>query len=431
MGEGFAPRILIGVDGGGEEAVEEEIGEVLILVECLLNFAEEAAAVDASAAPHEGDAAHVEVPAILFCGGAEEHVALGVGDDFGAVEGTAYLFNEGNAVGGGGDGGGAFKDFGGGDTFVFERGEAAGEDRFADEGDGLAGVEGADDGPLTGAFLACGVEDFVDEGLAVFIFFGEDVAGDFDQEAVELALVPFGKDGGELVGGKAEAAMEQVVCLADELHVAVLDAVVDHFDVMACAVFADPVAAGGSVFDLGGDGLEDVFNGRPCGGIAAGHDGGAEARAFFAPGDAGADEEDAFRGKSFGAAVGIGEERVAAIDYDVAGLEIGQDVVDGLVDGVAGFDHEHDAAGALEERCELLGGVGADDVGALGFVGEEVVDFGGGAVEYGHFEAVVVHIEDKVLSHDGKTDEADITRSVWHKLSQGTLILSPGKGSGQ
>jgi hypothetical protein len=131
------------------------------------------------------------------------------------------------------------------------------------------------------------------------------------------------------------------------------------------------------------------------------------------------------------AAVGIGEERVAAIDYDVAGLEIGQDVVDGLVDGVAGFDHEHDAAGALEERCELLGGVGADDVGALGFVGEEVVDFGGGAVEYGHFEAVVVHIEDKVLSHDGKTDEADITRSVWHKLSQGTLILSPGKGSGQ
>jgi len=403
----------------------------VILVEGFPDFAEEAAADDASAAPHEGDAAHVEVPAVLFGGGAEEHVALRIGDDFGAVEGAAHFFNEGDAVGGGGDGGGAFKDFGGGDAFVFERGEAAGEDRFADEGDGLAGVEGADDGPLTGAFLACGVEDFVDEGLAVLIFFGEDVAGDFDQEAVELALVPFGEHGGEFVCGEAEAAMEQVVGFADELHVAVLDAVVDHFYVVACAVFADPVAAGGSVFDLGGDGLEDVFDVRPGGGIAAGHDGGAEARAFFAAGDAGADEEDAFGGKIFGAAVGVSEERIAAVDDDVAGLEVGQDVVDGLVDGVAGFDHEHDAAGALEEGGELLGGVSADDVGALGFVGEEVVDLGGGAVEYGHFEAVVVHIEDEVLSHDGEADEADITRSVWHKVSEGTLILSLGKGSGQ
>jgi hypothetical protein len=70
------------------------------------------------------------------------------------------------------------------------------------------------------------------------------VAGDFDEVAVELALVPLGEDGVQLVGGEAEAALEQVVGFADELHVAVLDAVVDHLDVVACAVFADPVAAG-------------------------------------------------------------------------------------------------------------------------------------------------------------------------------------------
>jgi hypothetical protein len=29
---------------------------------------------------------------------------------------------------------------------------------------------------------------------------------------------------------------------------------------------------------------------------------------------------------------------------------------------------------------------------------------------------VVVHVEDKVLSHDGKTDEADIAGCVWHVL---------------
>jgi hypothetical protein len=118
-------------------------------------------------------------------------------------------------------------------------------------------------------------------------------------------------------------SLQQVVGFADQLHVAVLDAVVDHLDVVACAVFAHPVAAGCSVFDLGGDGLEDLLHVRPRGGIAAGHDGGAEARAFFAAGDAGADEENAFFGEILGAAVGIGEQRVAAVDDDVAGFEMG------------------------------------------------------------------------------------------------------------
>ena len=187
---------------------------------------------------------------------------------------------------------------------------------------------------------------------------------------------------------------------------------------MAGAVFAHPVAAGSSVFDLGGDGLEDVLDVRPGGGIAAGHDGGAAARALFAAGDAGADEEDAFFGQIFGAAVGVGKERVAAVDDDVAGFEMGTDVVDDLVDGLAGLDHEHDAARALEQAGELLDGMRADDLGALGFVGEEVVHLGDGAVEDGDLEAVVVHVEDEVLAHDGQADEADITHWIWHEGSQ-------------
>ncbi len=126
----------------------------------------------------------------------------------------------------------------------------------------------------------------------------------------------------ELVGGEAEAVLEELVGLADQLHVAVLDAVVDHLDVVACAVFADPVAAGGAVFNLGGDGLEDLLHVRPCFGVAAGHDGRAEARALFAAGDAGADEENALRREVLGAAVGVGEQRVAAVDDDVALFEV-------------------------------------------------------------------------------------------------------------
>jgi hypothetical protein len=66
----------------------------------------------------------------------------------------------------------------------------------------------------------------------------------------------------------------------------------------------------------------------------------------------------------------------------------------------------------------------ADNVCPFGFVGDEIVDFGNGAIENRNFEPVVVHVEDKVLSHDGEADEADITRCVWHTVSQGFLILS-------
>ena len=95
------------------------------------------------------------------------------------------------------------------------------------------------------------------------------------------------------VGGHAEAGLHQVVGFADELHVAVFDAVVDHLDVMAGAVFADPIAAGRAVLDFGGDALENILHVRPRGGRAAGHDARAMARAFFAAGNAGADVEQA------------------------------------------------------------------------------------------------------------------------------------------
>ena len=83
----------------------------------------------------------------------------------------------------------------------------------------------------------------------------------------------------------------KLIRLADQLHVAVFDAVVDHFDVMARAIFAHPIAARRAVLDLGGDALENILDVRPRGRRAAGHDGRAVARAFLAAGNAGADEQ--------------------------------------------------------------------------------------------------------------------------------------------
>ena len=211
-----------------------------------------------------------------------------------------------------------------------------------------------------------------------------------------------------LVRRHAEAARHQVVRFANELHVAIFDAVVNHFHVVTGAIFADPIATGRPIVHLRRDGLEDGFDMRPRRGRTAGHDARAVPRAFLAPGHARADIKQAFRLHVFRAAIGVFEKRVAAVDDDVAGFQSREEMFDELIDGFAGLDHEHDAAGFFEERDHFLDGAGADDIRAFGFPGQELVHLGDRAVESHHGVAVIVHIQDEILAHDGQTDECDV-----------------------
>lgn len=98
-------------------------------------------------------------------------------------------------------------------TLRLERRQAAGEDGLADERHGLAHVESVDGRPLARALLACRVEDLLDERGAVVVVEVEDVAGDFDEERVEDALVPLGEDVGDVLVVHLEAALHDVVGL--------------------------------------------------------------------------------------------------------------------------------------------------------------------------------------------------------------------------
>ena len=212
------------------------------------------------------------------------------------------------------------EDGAGDDALVFDGAEDARLYCAADDGEGDAHFDGVADGPFAGALLAGFVEDEVHDGLAgLGVFAGEDAGGDFDEEAVEFAFVPVGEDLGEFFGGGVDGGFEDGVGFADELHVAVFDSVVCHFHVVASAVGAHVAAARfafGDCGDLGVDGGE----GGPAFFGAAGHDAGAFERAFFSAGDADAEEVDAFFLEVFFAALGVGPERVAAINDDVAGL---------------------------------------------------------------------------------------------------------------
>src|SRR5688572_25262848 len=101
---------------------------------------------------------------------------------------------------------------------------------------------------------------------------------------------------------------------------------------MARAVLSHPVATGGSVLNLRRDGLKDLFYMGPRGGIAAGHDRGPTTRALFPTRHTRANEKNSFLGKSCRSTIAVGKQRVAAVDDDVAGLQMRQNRLNLLVD---------------------------------------------------------------------------------------------------
>ena len=350
---------------------------------------------------------------------------------------------------------GTLEDLRGGDALFLEGGDAAGEDGLGDGRGGDAHVEGVGGGPFAGAFLAGGVEDDVDEGffLRERILLLEDVGGDFDEEAVEGAGVPLAEDFAHFGGLEPEEALHEGVGLADHLHVAIFDAVVDHLDVVARAVFADVGGAGdaaddgfagggadeglaGLGVDLGGDGVPDRGEFLVGGAVAAGHEGRAEAGAFFAAGHAGADEAETFFLHRLLAADGVGPEGVAAVDDDVVGLEERDEAVDDRVGGLTGLDEDDHLAGLREGGDELLERLGPDETaGGGGIFGDELFGFFDRAVVNRDLEAVVGDVEGEVLTHHGEADESDVGVSFGHKRGgifygsrrgKTTLILTNG-----
>jgi len=86
LGHHLAPRGLARVHGVHEELVHQQIAQLGVLVEGVLDVAEESTADDAAAAPHERDAAVVQVPAVDTRRLAHQHETLSVRHDLGRVQ---------------------------------------------------------------------------------------------------------------------------------------------------------------------------------------------------------------------------------------------------------------------------------------------------------------------------------------------------------
>lgn len=193
--------------------------------------------------------------------------------------------------------------------------------------------------------------------------------------------------------------------LADELHVTVLDTVVDHLDIVASTLVANPLATSLAVA-LGGNALEDILDEWPGLLVATGHERGAISGTLLTTGNTGTDESEALALEVLGAAVGIREVGVSTIDDDVTLAEQRQKSLNPLIDGFASLDKQHNTARRLELVDKLLVVVSAnDELVVLGLVGKEVINLANGSVIGADGVVVVGHVQNQILS-PGQTPSA-------------------------
>ena len=409
----FTPVLLGRAQKVLEERIEHEVHQGRIAAVGVGDAVEEAGADDATPTPDGGDTAEVESPAFFLAHRFDEVEALGVADDFRGVKGVVDLLDELGLVRGDVDRR-AGELGAGGDALLLLAGENTGLDGGVDGADDDGVFSGVEQCPLTGAFLAGLVHDELDDrlaGLRVLLF--EGLAGDLDEVALHVALIPFVEDGSHFVGGEA-GVLEDVVGFADELHIAVFDAVVDHLHVVTSAAGTDVDDARLAV-DFGCDALEDRLHDFPSGSRATGHDGGAFAGTFFTAGNASADEAEAFLSEVSIAALSGLVEAVAAVDDDIVLVQKRDELLNHGVHGVAvavlhggGFHHDVDFARSGEALDEFFQGVRAHELLA-GVFSDELIRHAGGAIINGNLEASAFNVQHKILAHHGEADKAEVT----------------------
>ena len=223
--------------------------------------------------------------------------------------------------------------------------------------------------------MACGIKNFVHKRRSIGVFFRKNVAADFNEVAVELAFVPLGKNIVEFLLVEAQTIFQDVVGLADKLHVTVFDAVVHHFDIVAGTFFSHPIAAWRTVFDFCGNGLENILHMWPCGRGTAGHDAWSAPGSFLATRDTGSDKKQALGFELTLTAARVIKERISTVDDDIARLQMGSDLSDKIVHRLAGLHEHHHAARTLEFGNQLLNRVRPLHLGALCFICQKVVHF--------------------------------------------------------
>ena len=252
------------------------------------------------------------------------------------------------------------------------------------------------------------IDDQINQQLAgLLVDLMQHFGGDFDQVGVKFGLVPLFEHVTDLSRGHAKAATHQIVAFGDELHIGVFDAIVHHLDEVAGTVKSDMCDAR-ITFGLCCDGFENRLQRLPGFFGAARHHGRSKQSAFLTTGHAASDEMQAASADFLLATNGVREVGVACVDDDVARFHQVGERVDHGVGRLSGLDHDDGGTRLDEAVHELFEGFCREEFAFAAVFVHELFGTTVGAVEHGHFVAVVCEVTREATAHCGKTDYADV-----------------------
>ena len=104
----------------------------------------------------------------------------------------------------------------------------------------------------------------------------------------------------------------------------------------------------------------------------------------------------------------VAEVRVAAVDQDVAGVEVREDLLDHSVGRGARLHHAHQHARPRERADPVVDGVVAGQRALGAVLGDERLGAAGGAVVDGDGDAVVGDVARQVRAHRRQAGEAEM-----------------------
>ncbi len=76
------------------------------------------------------------------------------------------------------------------------------------------------------------------------------------------------------------------------------------------------------------------------------------------------------------------------------------------------LDQKHNFTWQLQFVHHILQRSSADHFCALGLILQKLVDLLDGAIVRAHHEAIIIHVQDEILTHNGQTDQGNICFSM-------------------
>ena len=331
-------RLLIIVRDFLEVRCQQQVSDTRIFCICVGDFLQELCTNNAACTEDLRNFAVVQIPVIFVRSGTQLGEPLCVRDDLTEVERATDFLDKFRFV--------TRKlrfrsrqHFRRCDTLLFQRRDITCKNGFRDQRQRLAQIQRTLAGPFAGAFVCRFIQNHINQIFTLFILFGEDVFGDIDQVAVQLAFVPLSESLCQLFVRQIQATFQQRIGFCDQLHVAVFDTVVNHFHIVTGTIGTNIGHARFAIFCNCGNFSQNRRNQFVGFFLTARHDRWTFQRPFFTTGNTGTNEVKAFGRKFAITTDSVLEERVTTINDDVAFIQIRLQGIDSSISARPCFHH--------------------------------------------------------------------------------------------